>query len=164
MSFSSCVILDRLSDEKVAEIYGLCPRRVRNMLEGKYGKGKVHSGRQVSLKFGKNRSQEALSVRSGIVAGNDTQMAEELIKTYLYTKRPMLKDTLDYLGLPNDNGITDGELDLLEKASPETLSALIAVLREKGHGLEDIAIYFAFTKVEHFADIEELTRLLGQPA
>ena len=164
MTFSMCVLLERLSDELMAEIYALCPRRVRNMLEGKYGHGKPRNGRQVSLKFGKNRAQEALTVRAGIVAGGDTQMAEELIKTYLYGKRPLLKDTLDYLGLPNEDGLTDGELDVLEQATPETLRALFAVLREKGHSIEDIALYFAFTKVEHFADIEELTRQLGQPA
>jgi hypothetical protein len=152
-------LLGRIDDEKMMEIYASCSRKIRNMLDGLYGK-KVKKGRMVSLKSLKDKSGQALLVRDGIVATGENQTAEELLKTWLYAKRPMLAAALDFCGIENDDGITDQELDALEKAEPEKLEQLVAHLTGSGYDVKDVAIYLAFLKVQNFEKVPILTQSL----
>lgn len=148
-------LLGRIDDAKVTEIYGSCSRKIRNMLEGMYGK-KAKKGRKVSLKSLKDKDGAALAVRDGLVAAGEHQTAEELLKTWLLTRRELLKDALDYFQIPHEDGITDAELDVIEKAEAEALTALVNHLTEKGHALQEVSIYLAFLKVQNFENVPNL--------
>ncbi len=155
-------LITRIDDDKWIAIYSTCSRKIRNMLEGSYGK-KIKKGKRVSLKSGKDRAIQALAVRNGLAAANESQMAEEVLKTWLYGQRPLLKAALDFFGIENDDGITEQELTAVEEASAEKLIELTALLKNQGHALEDIAIYLAFVKTKHFNDVPELTGVLKDP-
>ncbi len=155
-------LLGKLSDDKFMEIYQSCSRKIRNMLEGTYGK-KVKKGRRVSLKTGKDKRIQALSVRDGVVASQDGQMAEELFKTWLYDHRPMLSAALNFFEIPNEDGITEQELDPVVQADTQKLEALLDALIAAGYEMENIALYLAVLQVEHFAEVPRLVEALGAP-
>ena len=156
-------LIGRIPEEKFAEVYSACPRKIRNYLEGMFAKKIRKGGRKVALKTARDRVLEALAVRDGIQAEGNTQMAEEVLKTWLYTKRPMLKATLDFFGVPNEDGITTKDLDALEKAEPARLDELIDHLAAGGFPLAEVAVYLAFLKVERFAEVPRLVEVLGRP-
>jgi len=153
-------LLSRLDEDKIVEIYSALSRRVRNMLEGQFAK-KHHKGLKVSLKSGRERTATALAVREGIVKEQNGQMAEELFRTWLYGKRDMLKSALDFLGVPNEDGLTTDELTVVEKAEAAKLSELVAYLTGQGYPLIDVAIYLAFLKAENLAECPDLAQALG---
>lgn len=153
-------ILGKIPDEKFVEIYKACSRKIRNMLEGQF-LPKKKKGKKVSLKSIKNRDKNALAVRDGIVKSEDDQMAAEIVKTWLYSKRELLKDALDYFEIPNEDGITQKDLDPIEGASGETLSSLFAHLQEKGHDPLEIGLYLAFIDVQNLDDVAEFTAIFS---
>ena len=53
---------------------------------------------------------------------NDHQLAEQLIRNFLYNKRPMLKVALDYMNIPNDDGLTEGDLDAFETKTNQNIA------------------------------------------
>ena len=69
---------------------------------------------------------------------DDDQMAEEILRTWLLQKRPMLARALDHLGIKHDNGLTDSDdLAKFEKLSVKELKNLVKALegvapREEG--------------------------------
>ncbi|RJO66540.1 MAG: hypothetical protein C4523_12185 [Myxococcales bacterium] len=154
-------LLGAISEAKFEELYGACSRKVRNMLEGMFAR-KTRSGRMVSIRKG-NRKDDALAVREGIVASGDEKMAEELFKTWLYEKRPMLKAALDFFAIPNDEGITESELSPLENADVAALEKLVAELESRKFPLEDIAIYLAFMQVKAFDETPRLADAVRGP-
>lgn len=148
-------LLEKIDDDKFLEIYSACSRKIRNMLEGIYLK-KRKKGRKVSLRAGKKKVESAISVRNGIVEAQEEQMAEEIFKTWFYTKRDLLKAALDFFGIENEDGITESDLDELEQASAEKVTELKTKLLAKGIDLKDLAIYLAFMKVENMKEDSEL--------
>lgn len=73
-------------------------------------------------------------------------VVEELIRNYLYTRRTLLADALDHFKVPHDNGLTDADLDFIEKMKPEDGAALKAELAAK-HDPSDVDLYFAFMSI-----------------
>lgn len=159
MVWEHAELYGKLRQEKVIEIYGSCARKIRNMLEGMYHK-KSKKKKKVSLKLGRNREAAMLAVRDGLVAAGDDQMAEEIFKTWLYGKTDMLKKTLDFFEIPNDDGMTEADLDPLEQASTEKIEELLGILvdsPEGGFDLEDVAIYLAFMKIENITEVSRIS-------
>lgn len=149
MTLEHSELVGKIRDVKFLEIYNASSRRTRNMLEGMYAR-KAKKGRMVSIKSGKNKKAIALSVKTGIHAKGDDQMAEELLKNWLYHKPTLLKAALDFFGIENENGITEQELDPLLEADAETLSSMMDELTGSGHDPEEVAIYLAFHQAENF--------------
>ncbi len=161
MAWEHWELLANIREEKFVEIYGACSRKIRNMLESMYGK-KAKKGGKVSLKSSKNRSAAALAVRKGIVAKQDNPMAEELFKTWLYDKRSMLAAALDFFEIPNEDGITDQDLDVFEQATAEKLTALMEALIDRdGFDGEEVAIYMAFMGTLHVEEVPRYRELIG---
>lgn len=76
----------------------------------------------------------------------DENVLEELIRNYLYTRRAMLADALDHFKVPHDNGLTDSDLDFVQKLPPEQGRALREMLAAKHDG-RDVDLYLAFMNV-----------------
>jgi len=155
MSWDYLELLEKISDEKFAEIYSSCSRKIRNMIEGIYCK-KSKKGRKVSLRALKDKSGVSTTVKNGLILSGDDQTADEIMKTWLYGKRDLLSTALDFFDIKNDDGITEQELDAFEEASKEKLEELTAHLEEKGFELYDIAIYIAYMQPEHFDEVDKL--------
>jgi hypothetical protein len=91
------------------------------------------------------RSQKLLAaLKEGADLGEG--VVEELIRNYLYTRRELLADALDHFKVPHDNGLTDSDLDFIEKLKPEEGAQLRALLAAK-HEASDVDLYLAFMNI-----------------
>lgn len=78
----------------------------------------------------------------------DEEMAEEILRSWLLVKRPMLSAALDHLGIEHNEGLTDSEdLEKIEKLSVKELRALAATM-EPHAAKEEILIYLKFMGAE----------------
>lgn len=164
MSLTAREIIALTRPEKFAEIYSSCSRKIRNLLEGQFARKVKPRGKMVSLKSRRDRLAEASAVQEGLVELGDDKMADEILKTWLYTKRPMLKATLDFFGIPNEEGITEQELDPIEQATAEKLAELVSGLTGLGFSAEDAAIYLACIQAQNAAQVEPLAPFLTLPS
>jgi|GEM_PF-656324 len=156
------VLIGMIDPEKFVDIYYTSTRKLRNMVEGLYHKKiKKGSGRKVSLTSTKDRVEIANSVQHGILAAMDEYMGEELLKAWLYTKRPMLTTALDFFGVEHEDGLTDKDLSAFEKAEVETLEKLIKELQAKECLIEDIAIYFQFMHIDNALKVAAIKKVFG---
>ena len=75
---------------------------------------------------------------------DDDEMAEEVLRTWLLTKRAMLAAALDHLKIPHDNGLTDSDdVSRIEKLPKDELKTLYTTLAETSPK-EDAALYLRF--------------------
>ncbi len=74
----------------------------------------------------------------------DDEMSEEILRSWLLTKRPMLAAALDHLGISHDNGLTESDdIKKFEKLSGGDIKTLVKKL-EGIASKEEIAIYLRF--------------------
>ena len=79
----------------------------------------------------------------------ENRLCEELVRNWLYTKRPLLKATLDYLGIKNDNGLVEEEPTFFQELTAEKVKELVTHLKGAGYQAEHIALYLHFVKTPH---------------
>ena len=70
----------------------------------------------------------------------EDKLCEELVRNWLYTKRPLLKSTLDHLGVKNDNGLVEEEPTFFKELTVEKVTELVNLLKKEGHPDEHIRI------------------------
>ncbi len=73
------------------------------------------------------------------------ELAQELVRNYLVTRRPLLRDALDFLEIPHTDGLTDADLDFMEKLPKDVADGLRAKLA--AHDADDVALYLNFMNV-----------------
>jgi hypothetical protein len=78
----------------------------------------------------------------------DDEMAEEILRTYLLSKREMLAAALDYLGIAHVDGLTDSDdVAKFTKLKVSEIKSLSLAL--KAHAsLDDVALYLKFMGTE----------------
>jgi len=152
----SCLeVLAQASANQVDAILQASPRKVREVVFSKLGiksaKNPLAKLRQMKEQDNKAKLfQEKLrNGHGGINLEQLDKLCEELIRAWLFTKRDLLKATLDYLKIPNDNGLVEIELDFFEKLSKQEAQDLVAYLTAQGFEKEHISIYLNFVKVPH---------------
>ncbi len=156
------MLVGMIDPEKFEDLYFSSQRKLRNMLEGMYHKKiRKGSGRKVSLNKTKNRTETALAVQQGILMNIDEYMSEELLKAWLYSKREMLKTSLDFFKIENEDGLTEKDLDAFEKAEIAKLDELVDALLKIEFKIEDIAIYFQFMHIEKALEVERIKQVFA---
>jgi hypothetical protein len=85
------------------------------------------------------------AIKNGLDLGDD--VLEELIRNYLYTRRPMLADALNHFSVKNDNGLTEEDLSFIDNLPPEKGQELRALLEAK-YDKEDVELYLAFMNIK----------------
>ncbi len=141
-----CEFIRAVSYEKFLEIYTLAPRKSRAIIAKRVGVKKKTKGFISGMK---DRNDKLVhDIYDSMLEHNDHQLAEQLIRNFLYNKRPMLKVALDYMHIPNDDGLTEGELDAFEKLSAEEAAKLQATLKAD-FPAEDVYLYLRFLNVPH---------------
>jgi hypothetical protein len=140
-------IISKTSDPTFAEMMASCQRSVREMLYSRLGiKAKSNS---LSLQLGQKRDEQVRRLHEKFKAADskaEGDVCAELIRNWLYTKRPMLKAALDFLEVPNQDGLVETELDFfkdLPKAKGKALFEHIS----KQFGEEPAWIYLNFVEV-----------------
>ena len=140
-------VLRGVTAEKFAEIFGASSRKARETYFHRHGvRGKGGSG---FAKPGAKNEARIAKLFDVISSGaDDDEMAEEILRTWLLTKRAMLGAALDHLGIEHDNGLTESDdLSKFEKLSKRDVAKMIQVL-EPHAAAEDVTVYLKFMGVK----------------
>lgn len=140
-------IVADMGNEKFSEIFSVNPRNVREALFSKLGI-KAQS-RRVGLRVGSKNAERVKILYERLIKQDskvELELASELLRNWLYTKREMLVDTMEHFEIKHDNGLTEQDIDFIEKLEREKVDELCAVLLPK-HDQEQVSIYLRYLKV-----------------
>ena len=144
-------LTSEVSDNLFLGILECSPRHVREVLFSRFGvKSKKKYG---AGNFAQRRAAKAGMLHAKLKEGSskeEEELCHELLRNWLFTKRPMLKEALDFCDIENDNGIVEHDLDKLEKLSKSEVAELRTQL-EKTYPAEEVLIYLKFMDVPHLA-------------
>ena len=142
-------LVAKMSDDTFGEMVQASPRKIRETLFQRLGiKAKKTIGLKVHAKAEERtkKLQEKLRTAS---SDQENRLCEELVRNFLYTKRPLLKATLDHLGIKNDNGLVDEEPTFFQELTAEKVKDLVEHLRGQGFATDHILTYLRFVKAPH---------------
>ena len=88
------------------------------------------------------RLQEALG--SGLQLTDE--VLEELVRNYMYTRRDLLAEALDFFEVKHDHGLTNEDLDFMGELPPEKIASLRDVLC-RNHEVRDVDLYLRFMNI-----------------
>jgi hypothetical protein len=141
-----------MSEAKFSEMMAKSPRTVRETLFGRLNiKG---SAMKSIIPRPHQKNEERIKKLHGRLAEcgpgskNEQELCEELIRNWLVHKTPMLAATMDHFGVKHENGLTEQEIDFIEKLDGPKTKALADLLCGK-FDQEEVAIYLRFLKVPH---------------
>jgi len=137
------VILRTVTVEKFSEILGASPRKARENYFHRHSVKAPHSATRMPKPGAKNelRTHGLFEVLREV---DDDELAEEILRSWLLTKRTMLARALDHLGIPHKDGLTESdEVAKFEKLSVKETKALMAAL-EGAAPRDDVALYLKF--------------------
>ena len=140
-------LVAQMSETTFQDLIGASPRKIRETLFARLNiKAKKTIGMKVHGKL-EDRSKKLHERLKAATTKAEDDLCQELLRNWLYTKRPLLKATLDYLGVKNDGGLVEEEPTFFHELAPEKTKALIAHLKGQGFAAEHIALYLRFVKV-----------------
>jgi hypothetical protein len=136
-------ILRQLDSELFYEVLNASPKKFREELFRRAGI--KNKGGAFALTASGKTEARAKKLRAQLLEGFDlqTELSEEVIRNYLYTRRPLLAEALDFLGVEHDNGLTDNDLEFLAELPPERRTHLRDLLY-RNHAQPDVDLYLAF--------------------
>lgn len=136
-------ILRSLSTDKFAEIFSASSRKSREAYFHRHGIRAPSSGRGFAKPGAKNEVRMA-QLYEVLQSTKDEALAEEVLRTWLLTKRPMLAAALDHLKIPHDNGLTESDdVDRFEKLEPAEVKVLTEQLTRVAP-TEDVSVYLRY--------------------
>ena len=141
-------LLTAVSEKRFEEIILASPKKFREEVFRKAGIRSKGNNTFSLAKSGKNSARVRKlfkALQDGFMI--ESEIGEEIIRNYLYTRRELLSDALDHFGVEHDNGLTDSDLDFMEEMEPAKVSALKEHLCSK-HELADVELYLKFMNVE----------------
>jgi hypothetical protein len=136
-------ILRSVPVERFHEIFSTSSRKARETFFHRHG---VKASSAVSRlpKPGAKNEERTAKLFELLRQEVDDEMSEEILRSWLLTKRPMLAAALDHLGITHDHGLTESEeLKKFEKLSGGDIKQLVKKL-EGVAAKEEIAIYLRF--------------------
>jgi len=144
-------IVAKMSPGTFSDVMAVSRRQVREILFSQLGIKNKSKSLLKNLQQKKEERINALhdSLKSA-TSKRDADICRELIRNWLYTKRPLLKSALDYLGIPNDDGLIDTEPTMFGELSKEKATELYNYLC-KNFDKEHVAIYLEFMETKNLA-------------
>lgn len=79
----------------------------------------------------------------------ETEFIKEMLRNWLFNQRPLLKATLDFLNVKNDNGLVETETDFFKDLSEPEVKKLVDHLKPN-FSRDSIMIYLTFVEVPNF--------------
>ena|SRR5688500_13906918 len=154
-------LVAKMSEDTFAELVSASPRKIRETLFQRLGiKAKKTIGLKVHGKL-EDRTRKLHEKLKAAQTEQEDRLCEELVRNWLYTKRPLLKATLDYLNIKNDNGLVDEEPTFFTELSAEKVKETVEHLKGQGFAPEHIALYLHFVKTPH---VDEAVGAAGKAA
>jgi len=140
-------ILRKLSADHFGAVVSASPKKFREEVFRRAGV-KNRGGGAFALKSTGKTNARMKKLRKEMLEGFEleAEIAEELIRNYLYTRRPMLAEALDFLEVEHDEGLTDADLDFIQELPAERGKHLKDLLC-RNHEAEDVELYLAFMDV-----------------
>lgn len=136
-------VLRSVTPEKFSEIFSASSRKARETyfhrhgVRGKGGSGFARPGAKTEARIAKLYDV----ISSG---ADDDEMAEEILRTWLLTKRAMLAAALDHLGIEHQDGLTESEeVAKFGKLSKKDVAKMLPALEAHGSN-EDAVVYLKF--------------------
>lgn len=142
-------IVSGMTEGTFQEVITASPRRIRETLFGRLGIKAKKRGTGIHVHGRLEERTRKLHER--LRAGNTKQendLCEELVRNWLFTKRPLLKATLDHLGIENDNGLIEQEPSFFQELEEEKVKSLVAAL-DAEFPPEHVRIYLSFVRTPH---------------
>ena len=145
---SAISIISDIQPDLFSVILETSPRQVREVLFSRFG---VKAKKKYGMKsFAERRKEKAVKLQDKLKACESEQEQElcsELIRNWLFTKRPMLKAALDFLKIENNDGLVEKDLDEFGKLNKSDAEALLNHLSET-FPKEEALIYLQFMGVK----------------
>lgn len=136
-------IVRSLSPEKFLEILGASTRKAREVYFARHAI-KAAAPTRGFAKPGAKNEQRAQALFEVLRTKTDDELAEEVLRSWLLTKRPLLVAALDFLKVPHSDGLTESdELSKVEKLEGRELEALIAAC-EKAAPRDEVIVYLRY--------------------
>ena len=140
-------ITKSMSDTIFSDVVSSAPRKTREVLFSQLGiKAKKP---MIGLDLNRKRDERARQLHERLKSSTgkrENDVCRELIRTWLFTQRPLLKAALDFVGVPNDNGLVETETDFFKDLSPERITALKKHLYVSFNP-EHVDIYMRFVEI-----------------
>ena len=139
-------LLTRLSLDVFGSVINMAPKKVREELFRRAGI--KNKGGAFALRSSQKTEARIRRLHEAMTEGADVpeEICEEVVRHYLYHRRELLADALDFLEVEHDEGLTDAELDFLSELPIEKAEALRTKLLEK-HASDDVGLYLGFMRV-----------------
>lgn len=140
-------ILRKLDGDHFGEVVNASPKKFREEIFRRAGV-KNRGGGAFALKATGKNNARMKKLRKSMLEGFEleAELAEELIRNYLYTRRTMLAEALDFFEVDHDDGLTDEELDFIQDLPAERGRHLRDLLC-RNHAEGDVDLYLAFMDV-----------------
>ena len=147
MNFSD--VIKTISFETFSDVIALSPRKVRESLFAHYGIKAKGRSLLASIKEKKEtRIKNLQTVLRDVKLPKEQEFLKELFRNWLFHQRPLLKTTLDFLGVENDHGLVEVETDFFKELSDKKVEELVKHLNGK-FSRDAILIYLNFMEVPH---------------
>jgi hypothetical protein len=135
-----------MSEGTFAELIAASPRKIRETLFARLNiKAKKQIGLRVHGKL-EDRTKKLHERLKAASSAPDDKLCEELLRNWLFTKRTLLKQTLDFLGVKNDNGLVDEDPVFFKELTADKVREIVNFLKD-AHPAEHIRLYLAFVGV-----------------
>lgn len=140
-------ILRTIDPELFDALLNASPKKFREEIFRRAGVKNV-SGGSFAIKASGKTSARAKRLRAAILKGFDLteEVSGEIIRNYLYTRRPLLAEALDFWEVEHDNGLTDAELDFIAEL-PGERGVHLRDLLLRNHDAGDVELYMTFMNV-----------------
>lgn len=133
-----------LSAEKFTEILGASARQAREVYFHRHNIRKPKASSKALPKAGAKNEFRTAALFDALRQSDDDELAEEILRSYLLTKRQLLAAALDHLGIPHQDGLTDSDdVKKMEGMAGPELKKLVGKLKDVAEPA-DIALYLKF--------------------
>lgn len=146
MAASYTALLARLSPERFAALLAPLNRQSKERYFARHGVRAPKAAGGALVRPGHKNEVRAGLLHQALQQRPDEPLAEELLRSYLVQRRPMLEAALDFAGVPHEGGLTDSpELEKLGKLSAEAREKLLGhLLAAKVAERDEAELYLDF--------------------
>lgn len=143
---TSSELIAQMDEARFSAVFLSSPKKVREEIFRRTGIKHKKSG--FSLASTNKNAVRTKKLFAAISGGKELteEIGDELIRNYLYTRRGLLAQALDFFGVEHQEGLTDAELDFMTELEPEKVQELKAALTAE-HDPADVELYLRFMKI-----------------
>ena len=141
-------IVRAMSREKFLEVLSVSTRQSREAYFARHAIKSPPSPRGFSKPGAKNEIRAA-GLYDALQERVDEQLSEEVLRTWLLNKRPMLAAALDHLKIEHENGLTESDdVDRFEKLDAAEVKSLVSALKAVASA-DEVAAYLKYMGAPH---------------